>query len=119
MDLAEFGAAAEREKEVRVVVPGTTPEVRTPIWIVNVAGTAYVRSYKAGEGHWYRSVREANRFVLEIAGTDVAVEAEAVTDAHRLAEVSDAYRMKYAGEAETPDMVTDAVAATTLRLTPA
>ena len=118
MDLAEFGASAEREKEVRVVVPGTAPEVRTPIWIVNVKGTAYVRSYKAGEGHWYQNVREASRFVLEIAGTDVAVVAEPVADADLLAEVSDAYRTKYAGEAETPDMVADAVAATTLRLTP-
>ncbi len=119
MDASEFAAAARSEKEVRVVVPGSVLGVRTPIWIVNVSGDAYVRSYKAARGRWYQSVLSAGRFVLEIAGSDVLVEAERVSEPGLIREVSDAYSKKYAGEPETPDMLTDAVAATTLRLGPA
>lgn len=118
MDETTWAGAVDAAREVRVVVLAETGTVRTPIWIVGAGGAAYVRSYRAEAGQWYRYVRSAGRFVLEIAGEDVEVDPVAIDDTGVLAAVSDAYLHKYAGEAETDDMVRPAVVATTLRLDP-
>jgi len=117
VDIAELVQAAERSEEVRVVVRDGE-ERRTPIWIVAVGPSVFVRSYRAGQGKWYQHVKASGSFPLEIAGEDVVVTCEPVTDAPTLEDVSAAYRAKYADAPEMPDMVTPEVVATTLRLSP-
>lgn len=112
MDNSAFAAAAHREKEVRVEAPSG----RVPIWIVTVGDAVYVRSYRAGAGRWYRHVSQLPQFVLEIGGEDVAVRPEPVSDPDEVAAVNESYSTKYAGEAETAEMVTPEVAETTIRL---
>lgn len=109
---------AARAEEVRVVLHSEEGETRTPIWIVTVGPSAFVRSYRATRGKWYQQVIASPAFTLEIEGDDVLVSPTPVEDAGTVAAVSDAYRDKYADAAETPDMVTPEVAATTLRLEP-
>lgn len=119
MDSSKLHDISADVAEVRVVIGSEGSHVRTPIWIVTADGTTYVRSYKATAGKWYQHVRASPSFVLEIAGEDVPVTAEPVTDAAVLDAVDRAYLSKYAGAEETPDMVTPDVRRTTLRVRPA
>lgn len=119
MEAAAFADIARGAEEVRVVVQSARGETRTPIWIVTVGDGTFVRSYRAAQGRWYQHVRATRRFPLEVAGRDIVVDAIPVADDELLRQVSTAYLAKYAGQPETPDMVTAPVAATTLRLVPA
>ena len=119
MDTLRLHDASADVEEVRVVVDSEGSHVRTPIWIVTAGDTVYVRSYKATAGKWYRHVRALPSFVLEIAGQDVPVTAEPVTDSAVLDAVDRAYLSKYPDAAETPAMVTPDVRETTLRVRPA
>lgn len=119
MDSSSFRSAARQAVEIRVVLTHDGDETRTPIWIVTDGESVFVRSYRAEEGHWYQQVRRERRAVIELDGDDVEVRAEPVSDPVVLAAVSDAYLDKYAGQPETPDMVSPAVVATTLELVPA
>jgi hypothetical protein len=101
-----------------VVVQGAGDEVRTPIWIVTVGPSVFVRSYRGNKGRWYQHVLARRIFPLEIEGTDVVVSAEPVTTATTNDDVSAAYKAKYPDEPETPDMVSSPVVATTLQLVP-
>ncbi len=118
MEPSRFRDAAADAIEVGVVVRSEDTQARTPIWIVALGDSAYVRSYRATGGRWYQHVLSSGTFPLEIDGEEVLVRLEAVEDAETLEAVSAAYLTKYANEAETPDMVSPAVVATTLRLDP-
>lgn len=118
MEPGRFHDAAAEAREVRVVVRSGDTEIRTPIWIVTVGPSVYVRSYRAAEGRWYQHVLASQSFPLELEGELVPVRLESVTDESVLEQVSDAYLSKYASEPETPDMVSPGVVATTLRLEP-
>ncbi|MGH9303871.1 MAG: DUF2255 family protein [Acidimicrobiales bacterium] len=116
--MSTFEEAAGAAREVRVVVASGGQEVRTPIWVVTVGPFAYVRSYRGATGRWYRYASASSSFAIEIGDDDVVVQHVPVTDPVTLEQVSAAYLTKYAGESETPDMVTPEVVATTLRLVP-
>jgi hypothetical protein len=118
MDVTRFREAAKSEREVRVVVASDGEERRTPIWIVTSGDSVFVRSYRATAGEWYQHVTAQPSFPLEISGEVVNVKHERVEDGDTLAAVDRAYMSKYPTDAETPDMLTPAVAQTTLRLEP-
>jgi len=118
MEMATFLEMAKNTREVRVVVQGSGDEVRTPIWIVTVGPSVFVRSYRGDNGSWYQHVLARRTFPLEIEGTDVVVSAEPVTTATTHDDVSAAYKAKYPDEPETPEMVSSPVVATTLQLVP-
>lgn len=99
-----------------MVVRAAGQEVRTPIWIVAVGDAVFIRSYRAEEGKWYRHVLAKRTFPLEIAGEDVIVRAEPVSEPATLEEISIAYRVKYPDAPEMPDMVKPPVVATSLEL---
>ncbi len=75
----------------------------------------YIRSYRGAEGGWYRAARRSGRGrVNAAAGYDVVLEPAPDVDQ---AAVDAAYRAKYGRSSYVDAMVTDAAAATTLRLT--
>ena len=99
----------DRTREVHVAGPSK----RIPIWAVVVDDEAYVRSYRAERGAWYRRALRDGRITLE--GVDVRVEPE--RDSALNERISDAFRAKYgARSSATEAMVTPEVVATTLRL---
>ena len=119
MEMTTFLEKAKMTREVRVVVQGSEDEVRTPIWIVTVGPSVFIRSYRASDGNWYQHVLAERTFPLEIEGQDVSVRAEPVTTATTQNDVSAAYEAKYPGEPETAEMISPPVVATTLQLVPA
>ncbi|MEV6927608.1 DUF2255 family protein [Dactylosporangium sp. NPDC051485] len=106
--------------EVEVVVPAPgRPEVRTPIWIVAVDDTLYVRSWKGETGIWYRRARRHGTGSVNAAGREHHVRFTAVDEPDTNARIDEAYRNKYSQSTHTQTMTRPPATTTTLRLDPA
>jgi hypothetical protein len=117
MDHAAVLALLDREAEVDIET--TRPDGssrRTTIWVVVSAGVAYVRSYRAERGMWYRDVLREPRAVLLAAGQRIPVTAVAATDADSVAACSRGFDEKYPDDPATPEMNRPEALPTTLRL---
>jgi hypothetical protein len=112
-DVATIGGA-EEIRMTPVDADGTT-RTATTIWVVRDGDGIYIRSYRGAAGAWYRAVRRSGRARIRAAGMehDVMVTPH---DGGR-AELDNAYRTKYGRSVYVHAMVTDAAAATTLKLT--
>jgi hypothetical protein len=110
--------AQEREVQVRARGRDGSP-VDLPVWIVVVDDEPYVRSYRAERGAWYRRARAAGRMTLVVGGQVLPVLVRPVGDDEVNRRVSEAFIAKYGNRGPGRTMVSEAVAATTLRLAPA
>jgi hypothetical protein len=114
----------ERVREVQMVTPRRdgTPSSR-PIWVVVVGGAPYVRSYRGRRGAWWRRVRDDGGGVLGVDGDELPFAAEQLREAagELNRRISEAFEEKYGATSPGPtrEMVTDAIARTTMRLSPA
>lgn len=115
--LDRIGSAEEIEISTRRVDGSLRGYV--PIWAVVVAGGLYVRSYRGGDGGWYRHAAahpagaiRAGGHQLEVTFTPAGQDVRPAVDA--------AYRAKYAhyGDTYLRAMLAEPAAATTLRVSP-
>jgi hypothetical protein len=118
--LRRLDASAELEIAVQRL-DGTMPRW-VPIWVVCVGRDVFVRTWYRRPSGWFGQVQRSHRARIRVSDVDVAV---AVTDvAEGSAElrlgIDNAYRAKYGhyGHDTVEQMVSDAAAATTLRLIP-
>ena len=110
----------EREREVYVRVARRAGRIdELPIWIVTVDGDAYVRSYLADRGAWYRRALAAGRMTLVVRGKAVPVVVEPIEDEALNNSISQAFIAKYGESGPARTMVSEPVTATTLRVSPA
>jgi hypothetical protein len=112
-------AALDRTREVEIRTPRRDGSLSSrPIWIVVVDGEAYVRSWLAGRGAWYRRALADRRATIAVDGRELDVGLEPAEDEELNQRVSDAFRAKYGERAPGPteEMVTPEVSRTTLRL---
>ena len=117
---ASFFQLLEREREVYVRVARRAGRIdELPIWIVTVDGDAYVRSYLADRGAWYRRALAAGRMTLVARGQAVPVVVEPIEDEALNNGISQAFIAKYGESGPARTMVSDPVTATTLRVSPA
>jgi hypothetical protein len=93
-----------------------------PIWVVCVGRDVFVRTWYRRPSGWFGQVQRSHRARIRVSDVDVAV---AVTDvgegsAELRLGIDNAYRAKYGhyGHDTVEQMVSDAAAATTLRLIP-
>ena len=110
----------EREREVYVRV--TRPDGKIgelPIWIVTVDGEAYVRSYLADRGAWYRRALADGRMTLVVRSKAQPVVVEPIGDETLNGRISQAFVAKYGDSGPARTMVSEPVTATTLRVSPA
>jgi hypothetical protein len=117
-ELGSLGDA--REVTVRATRADGSLRAGVPVWIVRVDDGLYLRSYKGGEGLWYRSARARSDGRLEVggAGWDIVFVPEGAAAVNDL--VDAAFDEKYAshGPSYIQAMVAPAVRATTLRVDP-
>ena len=94
----------------------------TPIWVVAAGGRVYVRTWHRRTTGWFGDVAGSHRARIRVPGLEAAVSVEDVGDGpgDLRARVDAAYRDKYGryGDGTVGQMVGDAAAAATLRLTP-
>lgn len=122
--MARFDASLfqllEREREVYVRVARRDGKIgELPIWIVTVDGEAYVRSYLADRGAWYRRALADGRMTLVVRGQAQPVVVEPIGDEALNRRISEAFVAKYGGSGPARTMVSEPVIATTLRVSPA
>ena len=113
--LARFGAT----RELEIAVRGADGTLRpwTPIWVVDVVGDVYVRTWFRRDTGWFGLALSTGHARVRVLGVEVDVRIEDVgVGPSGLREiVDDAYRDKYGG-GSAGNMVGDDAAATTLRL---
>jgi len=122
--MARFDASLfqqlEREREVYVRVARRDGKIaELPIWIVTVDGEAYVRSYLADRGAWYRRALTDGRMTLVVRGKAQPVVVEPAADETLNQRISEAFVAKYGSSGPARTMVSEPVTATTLRVSPA
>lgn len=94
-------------------------EVVTPIWSVVVDGVPCIRSGYGAESKWYRRVQRTGRAAFVDGSTRYPVKVENVADESVIAAVDEAYRTKYARQAEAlSEVVAPEVRAYTMRIIP-
>ncbi|MCV2395399.1 DUF2255 family protein [Actinotalea sp. M2MS4P-6] len=115
--LAAIGAADEVQISVERADGSSTDP--TPVWVVRVGDGLYVRSWRGGDGGWYRRALATRSGAVRVGGADHAVALGDVDPGLRTA-IDRAYRAKYGryGDAYVGPMTGDAAAAATLRLEP-
>jgi hypothetical protein len=115
--------ASSPELEIASLGAGGQPRRFLPIWVVCVADQVYVRSWYRRTSGWFGHVAAAGTARIRVPGVelDVVVTDLGGDDAVLRTEVDQAYRDKYGtpGDEMVAGMITDAAAATTLRLAPA
>ncbi len=122
--MARFDASLfqllEREREVYVRVARRDGKIgELPIWIVTVDGEAFVRSYLADRGAWYRRALADGRMTLVVRGRAQPVVVEPIGDEALNRRISEAFVAKYGGSGPARTMISEPVIATTLRVSPA
>lgn len=115
--------ASSRELEIASLGAGGQLRRFLPIWVVCVGDEVYVRSWYRRTNGWFGHVVAAGTARIRVPGVelDVVVTDLGDHDAVLRAGVDRAYRDKYGtpGDEMVAGMLTDAAAATTLRLAPA
>ena len=112
-ELAVVDAAVELEMAARR--PDGSLRPATPIWVVCVEGQVYVRTWYRRDTGWFGTVLRSQRAQVTVPGLTAEVSVQDVGAG--APGVDAAYRDKY-GPRGAESMVTDAAAATTLRLLP-
>ena len=67
----------------------------TPIWVVRVGDSLYIRSAGGGKADWYRHVTQHNQARVRAGGVDAEVTAELIGDPTVNDQVTAAYQAKY------------------------
>lgn len=115
--VASFGSAEEIEISTRRM--DGTLRGYVPIWAVVVDGALYVRSYRGGDGAWYRHATTHPFGVIRFGSDQVQVAFAPAGQEVRTA-LDAAYRAKYTryGDSYLRPMVAEQAVATTLRVDP-
>ncbi|MBM2614516.1 DUF2255 family protein [Actinoplanes sp. LDG1-06] len=93
----------------------------TPIWVVRAADQIFVRTWYRRDTGWFGQAVASGRARIRVPGLEVDVlVTDMDTEASLRTAIDDAYRAKYAryGGGSVGQMVNDAAASTTLRLSP-
>ena len=113
-ELAQIETADELE--IAVARADGTLRRRRPIWVVRAGDQVFVRTWYRRDTGWFGQVLDSRRARVRVPGVEADVSVEDVGEAMR-AHVDAAYRTKYGRYGSVDQMVSDAAAATTLRLT--
>ena len=116
-ELAALDAAAELEIAVRR--PDGSERRWTPIWVVNAAGQAFVRTWYRRDTGWFGAAVRSGRARIRVPGLTAEVRVDDVGDGdpELSAQVDAGFRAKY-GPQGAGSMITEAAVAATLRLVP-
>ena len=111
--------AASDELLIAVDRPDGTPRRSLPIWVVCVGDQVFVRTWYRRDTGWFAQALTSGRARIRVAGLEAAVTVVDVgADGGQRAAIDAAYDEKYGryGRPTVERMVSEAAAATTLRL---
>ena len=86
-------SAAQTESVIEILTSDADGSLReTPVWIVVVEGSGYVRT---NDSKWLANIRRGSAVRLRIAGAESPVEAEEVPDEALATRIEEAFKQKY------------------------
>jgi hypothetical protein len=100
MTSADFTQGLERTNEIDLTVTGrsTGRETTRPVWFVRDADTLDLLPVTGTDSQWYKNVLASPGVRIVASGAEYAAEATPITDPARVAEVIDAFRVKYGAD---------------------
>jgi hypothetical protein len=119
--MTNFDAGTLRElRDVQEVSIRTEkhPKSAVVIWLVVADDEVFVRSWRGGNGRWYRDLATGGPATLEFAGRRLAVQAIRASDPDAVARTSREFLRKYRNSSHAQEMVRSEILPTTLRLVP-
>jgi hypothetical protein len=109
--------AGSEELRITSARPDGTYRRWTPIWVVRVGDSLYIRSAGGAASDWYRHATQHNKARIRVGGIEADVTLQPVADQALNAQISAAYRAKYANQPSVAAMFSRAPATEcTLRL---
>src|SRR5919198_560777 len=92
-----FDKALETNREVELTVTGRTSgrEISNPVWFVREGETLYLVPIKGSDSDWYKNVLKTPTIRLAVGGAQLSASATAISDAGKVDEVVDKFRVKY------------------------
>jgi deazaflavin-dependent oxidoreductase (nitroreductase family) len=95
-----FETALDSANEIDLTTTGrkTGRESSRPVWFVRQGETLYLVPATGTDSQWYKNVLVTSAVRLTAEGAYLATEAAPVKDAHKVAQVVDAFRAKYGAQ---------------------
>ena len=110
---------ANRE-DLYISIPNEDGSLHAPtwIWMVEVDGQLYARSYNGSQGRWYTAAKRAGHGRAAFGTVDRAVTFTFPSDAALDAQIDEAYKIKYAGSPYLEGPLHEPMRSTTVKLIP-
>jgi hypothetical protein len=90
--------AGSEELRITTTRPDGTYRQWTPIWVVRVGDGLYIRSAGGATSDWYRHATQHDKARIRAGGIETDVTLQPVRDPALNAQVTAAYRAKYANQ---------------------
>jgi len=87
--------AATRELEITVTGRKSGRKISLPVWFVDEADRVYLLPVKGSDSPWYKNITQTPTMTIAAGGTKLTAEPKRITDARKVKEVADKFRLKY------------------------
>ena len=117
---SEQEIAEANKEDLHISAPNEDGSMHSPtwIWMVEVKGDLYCRSYNGVEGRWYTAVKRAGNGRAKFGSVDRAVAFEFINDEDINAAIDEAYKIKYAGSPYLDGPLSETMRNATVKLVP-
>lgn len=109
------------KEDLYISAPNEDGTLHAPtwIWMVEVDGELYCRSYNGQSGRWYRAAKRAGSGRAKFGSVDRAVTFAFISDEATNKAIDEAYKIKYAGSPYLDGPVSEPMRSATVKLVPA
>jgi len=97
METSAFKKALASTRELEITVTGRKSgrKVSLPVWFVDEADRVYLLPVKGSDSPWYKNITQTPTMTIAAGGTKLTAEPKRITDARKVKEVADKFRLKY------------------------
>lgn len=108
------------KEDLYIAAPNEDGTMHTPtwIWMVEVNGDLYCRSYNGVNGTWFTAAKRAGHGRAKFGAVDRAVNFEFIDDTEVNAAIDEAYKVKYAGSPYLDGPLSERMQRATVKLVP-
>lgn len=112
--------AEANNEDLYISAPNNDGTMHAPtwIWMVEVEGELYCRSYNDRDGRWYTAAKNAGHGRTKFDSVDRAVSFEFPSNEALDVKIDEAYKQKYAGSPYLEGPLHNPMRSTTVRLVP-
>lgn len=97
MATSDFRKALDSTRELEITVTGRKSgrKISTPVWFVYEGDLLYLLPVKGSDSHWYKNVVRTSTMGLAARDRKATVKPKRITDANKVKEVVEKFRVKY------------------------